>query len=328
VHDRVTLAAGGTSVEIVPALGGKIASMRLGGREWLWTSDVLPWTTPTEAVAADDAASYVLTADTGGYDECAPTVGACRIPSDVAGFGGVVLPDHGELWSQHATTDRLSDDATGPAAITHWTGRRMPYAFARTVRVAENGAVHLDYALTNRGGYPLPFLWSAHPLLPFTDDTRLHLPTGARMRVWAQHGLDLGGEGAEHQWPLLRVDGRETDFTQPRDVLGPDARWACKLFLDLPATSSERTSVAIEQEGVRLEASFPTRDVPNFGLWLNHRGWTPFEGGTPYLNLAFEPCIGTPDALDAALGVWHGAAWLPPGKTRRWSLEWRAMPAA
>ena len=42
------------------------------------------------------------------------------------------------------------------------------------------------------------------------------------------------------------------------------------------------------------------------------------------MNLAFEPCIGAPDPLDAALGAWDAAAWLRAGETRRWSLEWRA----
>ena len=105
--DTVTLGAADARVEIVPALGGKIASLRLGGREWLWTSDVLPRVAPTEALAADDSASYVRVADTGGYDECLPTVGAARIPSDATSYAGLALPDHGELWSQHAPTERV-----------------------------------------------------------------------------------------------------------------------------------------------------------------------------------------------------------------------------
>jgi hypothetical protein len=62
------LRAGTTKVVIIPALGGKIASMEMAGREWLWTSDVISQQTPI------DGASYVETADSGGYDECFPTV--------------------------------------------------------------------------------------------------------------------------------------------------------------------------------------------------------------------------------------------------------------
>ncbi|AHG91964.1 hypothetical protein J421_4427 [Gemmatirosa kalamazoonensis] len=322
----VRLDGGGSRVVIDPALGGKITSLLLGGREWLWTSGVLPRLPVGPAVAADDDASYVRTADTGGYDECVPTVGACRLPRDVPGHGGVALPDHGELWSQHARSEVFDDDVTGIAAITHWTGRRLPYDFTRTVRVDEDGEVLMDYAINNRGGTPLPFLWSSHPLLPLTADTRLDLPAGARVRVWAQHGIDLGGAGAEHRWPLLQADGASVDFSRPGDVRGRARGWACKLFLDLP-THVPLVSLAVEQDGSRLEVSVSPKHVTHFGLWLNHGGWTPFDGGTPYMNLAFEPCIGAPDQLDEALGAWQGAAWLRPGASRRWALEWRATTA-
>jgi galactose mutarotase-like enzyme len=325
VYDTLRLAAGGTRVDIVPALGGKIVSLFAGGREWLWTNDVLPRVAPTPAVAADDAASYVLTADTGGYDECVPTVAACRLPRDVAGYGGLVLPDHGELWSQDARSELLDDDETGPAAITHWTGRRMPYGFTRTVRVDEDGEVLIDYALVNRGGTPLPFLWSSHPLLALTPDTRLDLPEGARVRVWSQDRIDLGGERAEHVWPRLTADGAAVDFTRPGRVR-EGAGWSCKLFVELPA-HAPLVSLGVEQGGARLEVSLAPREVTHLGLWLNHGGWTPVAGGARYMNLGFEPCIGAPDALDAALGAWQGAAWLRAGATRRWTLEWRARPA-
>lgn len=321
----VTLAAHGSQVEVIPALGGKIASLRLADREWLWTSDVLPWARPDEALAAADDASYVELADTGGYDECLPTVGACRLPPDVPGVGGVALPDHGELWSQFAATERV-DGPGEPELVTRWSGRRLAYQFSRAIAIEADGAVRMRYALESRAREPLPFLWSSHPLLPLTPDTRLELPIAARVRVWAQHGLDLGGEGADHRWPLLRVrdadagTARERDFTHPaRDV----APYACKLFLDLPRPAGHVVRLAVEQDGARLEVEVDAREVPHLGLWLNHGAWTPFPERGGYRNLAFEPCIGAPDPLDAALGAWDGAAWLAPGETRQWTLRWR-----
>src|SRR5689334_24997326 len=53
------LRGGGSRVVIVPALGGKIAQLEMGGRQWLWTSDVIPYGVP------DEHASYVETADSG-----------------------------------------------------------------------------------------------------------------------------------------------------------------------------------------------------------------------------------------------------------------------
>jgi len=340
-HDVVTLAAGGAHVEILPALGGKISALRLAGREWLWTNDQLPRVAPTPDVAADDGASYVMTADTGGYDECLPTVGACTI--DVPGAGRVALPDHGELWSQPGATEQLPSADGSAAAVTRWTGRRLAYAFTRTITVGADGAVRMEYALTSRGATAIPFLWSAHPLLPFTPDTRLDLPIAARVRVGSEEGIALGGEGAEHRWPVLRVGDaratrfgpRELDFTRPAAVAhalggakGEAAGYACKLFLDLPRASAGRSvRLGVEQAGARLEVEVDPGEVPHLGLWLNHGGWAPSGDRRPYYNLGFEPCIGVPDALDAALGRWQGAHALAPNETRRWTLTWRGRAA-
>jgi galactose mutarotase-like enzyme len=303
------LAGGDTRLTIMPALGGKISSLVLAGREWLWKSDVIPYRDPV------DGASYVETADTGGYDECFPTVGACDVPLDVPHYAGLQLPDHGELWAQ---TPRVESgrDARGEWATAHWDGRRMPYRFRRTVRVAPDGAVAMHYSVTNDGRDRLPFLWSAHPLLPLGAATRVQLPEGARVRVYAEHDIDLGGPGAEHRWPVLRAGGRNVDMSRPSDV---GERYACKLFLDLREGDGR---AAVEEDGRRLNVTFDPRRVPNFGLWINHRAWTPFAHGTPYLNFAFEPCIGAPDTLSDALGAWRGAHWLGGGETREWELEW------
>ena len=38
---------GGTSrIVCVPALGGKIVDMEIGGRQWLWKSDIIPFAPP------------------------------------------------------------------------------------------------------------------------------------------------------------------------------------------------------------------------------------------------------------------------------------------
>ncbi|HEX5581238.1 MAG TPA: hypothetical protein VFX39_06630, partial [Gemmatimonadaceae bacterium] len=315
--DPVTLRGGDASVTLAPALGGKITSLHLGGREWLWTSDVIPYRVPDEATRADDA-SYVRTADTGGYDECFPTVGPCTIPRGVPTFGGVRLPDHGELWSQQPA-QRVEQDDDGERATTTWTGRRMPYDFTREVRLGGDGRVTMRYEATNHGDAAMPFLWSAHPLLPLGEGTRLHLPHGARLRADATHGFRAGD--GEMRWPMLVMDGATVDVSRP-DAIGEGR--ACKLFLDLPPGP---VRCAIEEDGVRLEVAIDGAQVTHFGVWINDRGWTPFEGGRPYRNLAFEPCIGAPDSLADALERWHSAAWLAPGETRRWELVWGAVGA-
>jgi len=310
------LHGGGSHVAIIPALGGKIARMEIGGRQWLWKSDVIPYAEPV------DGASYVETADTGGFDECFPTVGACTVPGGVAQYAGLALPDHGELWAQRPdfTVETLAD---AQQATCVWQGRRMPYRFTRVVRVDGSGTVTMRYEATNEGSARLPFLWSSHPLLPITKDTRIVLPDGARVRVYAQHGIDLGGSLAEHRWPRVTVAKQKiVDFSHPDAVA---RRYACKLFLDMPVGWA-----AVEEgNGARLEVQYDAREIPNFGLWLNRRGWTPFKRTLlkrpkPYLNFAFEPCIGAPDTLSEAIVAWNSAHWLEAGETRGWTMAWKA----
>jgi galactose mutarotase-like enzyme len=308
------LRGGGSRVTIVPSLGGKIAAMEIGGRQWLWTSDVIPFAPPTAG------ASYVETADSGGYDECFPTVAACRLPSWVKRYGNVELPDHGELWSQQPEI-RVETGGDVQRASTTWHGERMPYRFTRTVRIDGDGAVIMEYEAANEGRERLPFVWSSHPLLPLTSDTMLDLPRDARVRVAAHHHIDLGDATTAHHWPVVRHLGRGFDFSRPDTVA---RRYACKLFVDMPAGLGR---AAVMQDGMRLEVAFDSREVPNFGLWLNRRGWTPFPRGKAYQNLAFEPCTGAPDSLTDALGAWNAAHWVEPGERRRWKLTWTARAA-
>jgi galactose mutarotase-like enzyme len=307
------LRMGGSRVVIVPALGGKIAALELAGRQWLWTNDLIPYRPPR------DGASYVETADTGGYDECFPTVGACKLPTSARSYAGLALPDHGELWAQ-AVSFTIETGADGTSATCEWTGRRMPYRFTRVVRVLASGAVEMRYAVANEGSEQMPFVWSAHPLLPLTPQTRLLLPEGARVRVYAEHSIDLFGMCAEHRWPHFRLERGIVNMSHPASVA---RAYACKLFFDMPVGRA-----AVDEGNARLEVTFDIAEVPNLGLWINRRGWTPFERKKAYLNLGLEPCIGAPDTLSEALGAWRAAHWLEPGQTRQWSLTWRAVPIA
>src|SRR5689334_4133149 len=241
------LRGGGSRVVIVPALGGKIAQLEMGGRQWLWTSDVIPYGVP------DEHASYVETADSGGYDECFPTVGPCKVPTWVRGFGGVQLPDHGELWSQAPTID-VRTSPNGQRATTTWTGRLMPYRLTREVRVAPGGEVDIEYEATNTGADRIPFIWSSHPLFPLTSATRIDLPAATRFHVYAQHEIAVGVGATDLRWPMARSSGRLLDLSNPAAVA---KRYACKLFLEM-----REGRAALIEDGVRLEVSFRIDEVP------------------------------------------------------------------
>lgn len=302
----VELRGGDSHVLLVPQLGGKIAELSLGGRQWLWHSSVTPFG------VGQGGGSYVETADSGGFDECVPTVGACRVPGWVRSFGGVELPDHGELWAQEPIVEVLTSPE-GQTVRCRWEGIRLPYRFQRDVRIDPKGIVHFQYRITNTGDEKLPFLWSAHPLFPLTDDTKLVLAEGARLRVFARHDIELGEVRSEHRWPHVRGSGKAFDFTEPAAVA---RRYACKLFLDVT-----EGAVALREREHELRFSWSPEEIPHVGIWLNKRGWTPFRDEEPYLNLAIEPTLGAPDTLIDALGDWKSCPWLDVGDTRQWSFR-------
>jgi hypothetical protein len=307
------LQGGGSRVRLVPALGGKITAMEIGGRQWLWTNDAItprlpePVTTPQAPMGA---IVYAETGDSGGYDECFPTVGPCLIPTN-----GVKLPDHGELWMQPPTVS-VETGIDGQSATCIWEGRALPYQFERLVRVTPAGDVVMRYSARNTGKVALPFIWSSHPMFPLTEHTWLDLPAGAMVRVDARHG-DVMHMAEDFRWPRVRLEKTIADLSWPYAVA---KQYACKLFVTMPAGP---VVVGIEDNGVRLDAVFQAPDIPTVGLWINRRGWAPRKV-KPYMNLGFEPCIGSPDSLATAMGPWGDAHWLQPGEARAWSLTWRA----
>ncbi|MCC6317437.1 MAG: hypothetical protein IT361_07045 [Gemmatimonadaceae bacterium] len=302
----IELVGGESRVLVLPTLGGKIAELWMAGRQWLWENPVIPLS------AGIDGESYVETADTGGMDDCVPSIGACRVPGWVRTFGGTEIPEHGELWSREPVVD-VRTSAAGQLVRCSWESQRLPYRFEREIRVDAAGLVHFAYAMHNDSEERMPFVWAAYPLFPLTDDTRLVLPDGARLRVYARHGIDLGEVRSEHRWPLVRGGGKAHDFTHPAGVA---RKYACKLFLDVV-----EGGVSIREAGHELRFTWDPGEIPHLGLWINKKGWTPFRDEEPYLNLGVHPGIGAPDTIVEALGDWKSAAWLDPGRTRRWSFR-------
>lgn len=299
------LRAGTTRVVVVPALGGKIVSLEIGGREWLWRSRV-------RAARPADGASYATVGDTGGIDECFPTVAPCVLPSNVARYGGLALPDHGELWSQPSTFAlETRDDAM--SASCAWQGRRMAYRFVRGIAVRASAQVEMRYAVTNEGRVPLPFVWSARAVFPLGKDTRVVLAEGARTRLWSARGLELGGPGAEMRWPRVVARDKMLDLSLPDAVA---RAYTCTVYADAARAS-------IEEAGARLEVAVDGAPNACVSVAVDKPAWSPFRRAAHRVALA--PSIGAPASLADALGAWHAAASVEPGTTLEWTVTWRSV---
>lgn len=302
------LRAGATRVVVVPALGGKIVAMELAGREWLWRSRA-------RAARPADGASYRDTGDTGGIDECFPTVAPCVLPAGVARYGGLALPDHGELWSQPSTF-ALDTRDDGVYASCAWHGRRMAYRFVRVIVARASAQVELRYALTNDGRVPLPFVWSSHAAFPLDKDTRVVLPESTRVRVWEEQGIALGGPGADMRWPRAVAHGKMLDLSDPDAVA---RTYSCTVY-----TEGTGDRAAIDQAGARLEAVLTGAPRGGFRIAFDKPAWSPFRRARSAHRVVLAPSIGAPASLAEAIGPWHGAASVEPGTTLEWTVTWRS----
>ena len=75
--DTVLVDTGALSLALMPELGGKISSLRdlRTGREWLWRHPRMAYQ------RVSHGSSYITKADTGGWDECFPSVAPCEYPA-------------------------------------------------------------------------------------------------------------------------------------------------------------------------------------------------------------------------------------------------------
>ena len=294
-------------VVAVPVAGMKLTNLRRPrGREWLWQNDQIPLAPPRPD------ASFVETADSGGWDECFPTVAPSPVPG--APPGTPLLPDHGELWSAPWTSSAY-EHAGGVTLAGSAAGRGLPYELSREITLdLHEPVMRLRYRLRNTGDGSIPWIWCAHPLLNVQPGSTLELPSVRQVKVAAVHGLPELGTGDIVSWPDA-FGGRDGRFTFPSR-----GAWAVKLFGDMGRDG--RLMLTDPRRGERLEMLVDPAEVPQVGLWINNRGWAP-PGKQPYYNFGLEPAIGAPDSLEEAVRDWKLAQTLGPGEERRWSVEVR-----
>ncbi len=231
--------AGNISLVLVPALGGRIVSLRHlhGEREWLdgWS----PENRRRLHLPADP--SRYETGPGAGIDECLPTVLACEVD-------GHPLPDHGELWR----TAPAFDPQTLRCA---WRLQCLPLHFERCLDI-EGNTLRLNYRLQNTAARPVPYQWAWHPLFTLETQDRLHFePTPSH--CLATDGRCLLWPGAEPGQDLTRAD---VGVAQPP---------CAKVFVEVPAAARAE----IRGPGGSLRLDWPGELLPWAGLWINRGAW-------------------------------------------------------
>jgi galactose mutarotase-like enzyme len=293
---------------LISELGGKISSLRdtRTNREWLWRNPRYPYK------RVPHGSSYIAEADTGGWDECFPSVSACSYPAEP--WQGVAIQDHGELWSQvsELEIDEHEHDET-ITLLAGWHGVALPYTFTRTIRLFANSAViRVNYEVVNNADQSMNYVWSIHPLLAIEPGMELHLPHSARFHVAGSIPQDLVSPEQNIQYPFAAPG---LNFPAMPET---SAGCAIKIWSD-PLPAGEGWAAIRANDG-ELKMRWDVALLPQVAAWMNFGAWAA-DGGTPYYNLGLEPCIGAQDSLADAVTQYQLFATLPPDDPKTWWLE-------
>lgn len=291
---------------LVPDLGGKISSLRdtRNGREWLWRHPRY------EYKRVPYGSSYINEADTGGWDECFPSVAQCKYPSEP--WQGAAIQDHGELWSQSAEVE-IDEGSDEVKLRTRWQGVALPYTFTRVIKLtAESSLIRVDYEAANQANQPIHFVWCIHPLFAIEPDMELSLPPLARFHVGGSIPQDLVSSENDLRYPFA---ASRLNFPVLPD---PSVGRAIKIWSD-PLLAGEGWASLQARDG-QLKMRWDTTLLPQVAAWMNFGAWAA-DGGTPYYNLGLEPCIGAQDSLADAVKHHNLFATIPPMGLKNWWLE-------
>lgn len=220
--DVIVLQDSGTRVGIVPELGGGVAFMEAllpGGRN---VPILRPWTHREAdgpfALACNVLVPFSNRISGGGFtfrDVFHP------IAPNLAGEG---FPIHGDGFQRAWAIERTSGEV---ASLTLGNGEIGPFQYGARQRFRlENGALHVEIAVTNMASRPLPFGAGFHPWFPRSAETTLRFRASG---VWLEDACHLPTE-------LVDVAARpQWDFSATRPL--PDA-WINNAFTGWPGAAT------------------------------------------------------------------------------------------
>ena len=295
--ERLVLETDALSVEVLPALGGKVASLQYGGVELLQQ--------PLQPYAARTPEMRFEESDASGFDECLPSVSACEIAEPA---GMVRIPDHGEFWRLPCEVEMRGANEVKLTA----TGSVLPLRFERTLK-ADGGTLRVAYRVENTGENEAPYLWSAHPLFSVDEDDAIVLPESvSEARVEGSAGERLGAKGSVVNWPDAELrDGEKVKLSRAGNV---SDNIGDKLYAAAPHEGWAQ--IERRRAGLRVRVGFDPGLLPWLGLWLCYGGW-PEGQARRQQCVALEPCTAPGDSLAEALEKgW--ARVLAPGQSVVW----------
>ena len=271
-------------VSVIPELGAKIAQIKdkHANYEWLWED-------PSRPLRARQVTDKYDEHDITGFDECFPNIGISSYPGDP----DLILPDHGELWSQAWTCEKTNDSIISTAI-----GKVLPYKFERKITLKDRSLV-FSYAIENTGQESFKGFWSAHPLFNAVEGMQILLNGNRPMTKEFGFSGRMGSDGAdgyeghldEYVWPnTIGESGKNYDLSQ----------------VTLAEPLTDKVVVSAPDDGVitllnpqhkcSVRFLLNPQEIPYVGICFNLDAW-PFTGRKARW-LAIEPCLGPTDKLD------------------------------
>lgn len=287
-------------VKVIPELGAKLVSLcyKPTNKQWLAGS--------ATGLRKVQYGSTFTDADMSGWDECFPTIDACAYPLE-GRYAGVLLPDHGEVWSLP-----WEAKCRGDQLICTVDGRALKYRLKRTLSFTHEAELCLDYEVTNLGEEALAYMWTAHPQFMATSNTRVRLPEDVTSVLCVYGGQHLQ-EGQVYEWPHTDACG---DQSISLDRIGDKERRDARKFY-VQGSLSEGWAELVEQHtGEYVHFAWQVEQVPYLGIWID-------EGQFHHQSVcALEPSTGYYDRLDAAYKRGK-ASTVKPGASVSWQLMCR-----
>lgn len=275
-------------IVILPEMGGRIWQITYKS-----TSTQLLWNNPSLAPSLLAPGSSYDDNWSGGWDELFPN-------DEGTQFGGLALPDHGELWTTPWTIIHQQCDPGGHELLLCCNTPVSGFYIEKRIRLgADDSFLTVDYKLTNRGKERFPFLFKLHPAFEVEEGDRIDLPS-CHVKLEPEFPGTL--EGSSFEWPYLDQRGRTLDM---RTI--PAANSGALHFFYGTGLREGWCGITRRRQKLSVALKFDPAVFSSCWLFATHGGWK-------NLNVAvLEPATGYPFRLQSMID--HGQArWLAPGE--------------
>jgi hypothetical protein len=283
--DIVKLENASLSVEIAPALGGKISSIynKALQREFLWINHNIPFA--RHSPGSDYDQNFI-----GGADELLPNDAPEEIDS-------INYPDHGELW-----TTVLQPTIQDNSISVHGRLALCGLSYTKTVSLEENEPyVWCRYVISNESDVRRHFLWKLHAALLISPGDRL-VSTARQAQVVDPDYCRFKNELSPFAWPI--VEGTDASVVPSRT----DKMDFFYLF-DTPKGNMQLVS------GNAVFAYDYDAGVFPYQWWFASYG-----GFLGHYTAILEPCTNMPMMVNDAIAR-NQSAFLEPGKSLQTSVR-------